>query len=229
MSAYPEPAWSDFYSDFSRQWKQGEHIFISAQTGAGKTELLTKIMPIRDYRVIFITKPRDPIFRAPEVSDYTRQREFDPRPWTKGILLGPRSGATTGATRSEQQRVFASALDQIYHDRNWCVGIDELAYMGEFMGLDDPIKILHHMGRAYGISVVSATQRPFRIPIIVPESASHAFIGKTGRPEDLRRVAAIYPDPKEAQRAIASLRGKHDFVYLNANADSPIKVINTRR
>jgi hypothetical protein len=101
--------------------------------------------------------------------------------------------------------------------------------MGEFMGLDEPVKMLHHMGRAYGISVVSATQRPFRIPVIVPESASHAFIGKTGRPEDVKRVSAIYPYPREAAQAIASLTGKHDFVYLNANAEVPLSIINTRR
>jgi ABC-type lipoprotein export system ATPase subunit len=76
MSAYPTPSWSEFYDYFSRNWKQGEHVFISAQTGAGKTELLTKILPIRAYKVIFVTKPRDPIFKAPEVRTYQRQRVY---------------------------------------------------------------------------------------------------------------------------------------------------------
>ena len=229
MNDYPTPSWATFYTEFTRTWKQGEHVFISAQTGAGKTELLTSILPIREHRVIFVTKPRDPIFKSPHVRDYLRMREFRPDSHTPRILLGPKAGASTAETVAEQQRIFADALDRIYHDHGWAVGVDELAYMGEFLKLDDPIKVLAHMGRAYGISLVCATQRPFRVPVIVQESASHGFIGKTGRPEDLRRVAGISPTPKAAQEAIASLQGKHDFVYLNANAERPIQIINTRR
>lgn len=226
-----EPSWASFYAKFARDWKQGEHVFISAQTGAGKTELLTKLLRIRNHTVIFVTKPRDKIFKAPEVADYHRHDTWNPRPHTSRILLGPRSARNPDELQTKQREVFGPAIDAIYDDGGWAVGFDELAHMSEFMGkrVEDSIKMLHHVGRAYGISAVSATQRPFRIPVIVPESASHAFIGRTSRPEDLRRVAGIAPDPKAAAAAIKSLTGKHDFLYIDPNGRVPLTVVNTRR
>lgn len=228
---YPAPSWEEFSARFGKRWQQGEHIFISAQTGNGKTELLTKLMRLPKHTVIFVTKPRDKIFRAPEVSDYVRMDNFNPDPATPRILLGPRSAKTPDELQQKQADSFSEAISKIYADQGWTVGFDELAHMSEFMGrrVEDNIKMLHHVGRAYGISVISATQRPFRIPVIVPESASHAFIGKTSRSEDLRRVANISPYPKDAMEAIAHLPGKHDFVYLDASGRTPIQIVNTRR
>lgn len=226
---WPEPSWPDFLKAF--RWDQGEHIFISAQTGAGKTELETKVIRLQPHSVIFVTKPRDKIFQAPEVKDYKRMETWKPRLGTKRILLGPRRASSPADLQAKQRASFAPAIDSIYEDGGWAVGFDEGAHMSEFMGkpIEDAVKMLHHVGRAYGISIVFATQRPFRIPVIVPESASHAFIGRTSRPEDLRRVAGLAPDPKEAQAAIKSLRNKHDFVYIDPEGRMPLTIVNTRR
>jgi hypothetical protein len=231
MTELPAPSWTEFNTLWQKIWKQGEHVFISAQTGAGKTELETKLIRRRDWSVIFCTKPGDPIFKSPQVRDYHRMEKWQPGPHTNRILLGPRAAKSTRELQEKQLECFAEAIDAIYKAKGWAVAFDELAHMSEFMGRSvvEAIKMLHHVGRAYGISVISATQRPSRIPLIVPSSASHAFIGKTSNPDDIKRVVNISPWPAQARAAIAGLKGKHDFVYLNAEGDQPIQVVNTRR
>jgi len=224
----PHVSWDEFYPTFQRRWRQGEHVFINGQTGSGKTELLLKILDIRDYSVVFVTKPRDAIFRSPFAKHYRKVSKFAPRSHDRRLLLTAREGDSTRAMVGNQYEVFSDALDKIYHSGGWAVGVDETLWIGNRLKLGDKIGDGAFMGRALHLSYVYCTQRPAHIPVIIPQSASHAFIGKTGRKSDLATLAELGGDVRATAEAIASLRDQHDFVYVDTQGKLPLQVVNTR-
>jgi len=229
MSDYPTPTWEAFETAFKRRWKQGEHVFINGQTGSGKTEILLKILELRGYSVIMVTKPRDPIFKSPLAKHYKVMREFKPRSYDNRIMLAAKNGDSTRQQVGNQQAVFGDALDKIYHSGGWAVGVDETLWIANRLQLGKEVGDGAFMGRALNLSYVFATQRPAHIPVIIPQSATHAFIGKTGRKADLKTLAELGGDPRELERAIASLRDQHDFVYVDTQGKIPIQIVNTQR
>lgn len=225
----PRPTWDEFVNNFRKTWKQGEHVFISSQTGGGKTELLLKLMPLRGHGIIFCTKPRDPIFRTAEAREYRRVESYDQiRSYDSKVMLSPRTYPTPGETRSNQHVEFKYALERAYHDGGWTIGGDEVAWMSESLGLARDIADMHHMGRALGITYISCTQRPKRLPVIVPQSSTYAFVGKTMRADDMRTLAELGGDTRATQAAILSLRNRHDFVFIDTLSRMPLQIVNTR-
>ena len=227
---FPKPVWdTDFWPRFAKRWNQGEHVFINGQTGSGKTELLLNMLERRDWSVIFVTKPRDPIFKSPLATGYKVMREFKPTAHTHRIMLRAKEGDSTRNAVGNQQAIFGSALDQIYHDGNWAVGIDESLWISNRLKLGNEIGDGAFMGRALGLSYVFATQRPAHIPVIIPQSAIHAFIGKTGRKGDLETLSELGGDPRELKRAIASLRSSTILSMWIRRADCPSRSLTPKR
>lgn len=230
MTELQRPTWAEFESQvLAPTWKQGEHVFISSQTGGGKTELMLKLMHQRQYVLMLCTKPRDPIFSTKEAREYRRIQEYgNIRKFDTKLMLAPKTYPTPGDTRTNQTMVFRDAMERAYKDGGWTIGGDETAWLSESLKLGREIADLHHMGRALGITLVTATQRPKRLPVIVPQSATYAFVGKTMRADDMRTLAELGGDTRETSRAIDALTGRHDFLFIDTLQRVPLMIINTR-
>ncbi|QWY84665.1 DNA packaging ATPase protein [Microbacterium phage Badulia] len=225
---YPRPSWEDFYAQFSRRWKQGEHVFINGQTGSGKTELALRLMEIRTYSVFFVTKPRDPIFTSPFAKPYRKVNVFSPRSTDRRLMLSAKRGSSTAGDVGNQYEIFSRALDTIYAQGGWTVGVDETLWISNRLKLKQDLGAAAFMGRALNLSYVFAMQRPVNVDPVIPQSASHAFIGKTGRKDDRKTLAELYHDPQELYRGIAALKGQHEFLYVDVQGKLPIQIVNTR-
>jgi hypothetical protein len=225
----PRPSWDEFLRAFQKRWAQGEHVFINGGTGSGKTELMLRLMQLRTYGVMIVSKPRDPIFHSPYVEGFTRANEFKPRSFDKKILLSAKRGDSTRGMIGNQHEVFASALDRIYHDGGWTVGMDETLWLSNRLKLSAEVGDIAYLGRALGITGLYATQRPAHLPVIIPQNAEHAFVSMSGRQEDIKRLAELGGDPRANVAAIMSLRDKHDFLYIDTQGKMPLQVVNTHR
>lgn len=228
MIDLPRPSWEAFQRAFVKRWRQGEHVFINGQTGSGKTELLLQLVDMRTYGVVFVTKPRDPIFKSPFARGYSRAYRFAPRSHDRKILLAPKDGDSTQEQVGNQQAVFLEALNRTYKDGGWTIGVDETLWISNRLKLSALVGDASFMGRALGITVISATQRPAHIPVIVPQSSTHAFLGKTGRLSDLKTLAELDADPAQVQAGLRALRGKHEFLYVDRDGKLPMQIIDTR-
>lgn len=186
-------------------WRQGQHAAVVGRTGSGKTYLISKLVQLRKYVVIFRTKPDRNKF--PGFATVRKASAMDH--WgSERILLEP---------SYERQAVEGyEMLDRAWRDGGWTVVIDENWYAEAHLGLKPYIVRLLTQGRSKDISVVVGMQRPVDISRFALSEITHLFVFRTeGR--DLKFSLrdstndAIVP-------AVRALRG-HDFVYYNAAKD----------
>lgn len=225
----PRPTWDEFSRAFRKRWLQGEHVFINGQTGSGKTDLLLRLCDMRTYSMVCVTKPRDAIFKSELAKPYKKINRFPnpPRVTDRRLMLSARKGDSAQQMVGDQHAIFDEAFDAIFARGGYCVGSDETLWLGGRLKLGNKLGDLSFLGRALGITMISATQRPAHIPVIIPQSATHAFIGKTGRKSDLDRLAELGGDTRATRDAIASLRDKHEFLYLDTDGKMPLQIVNT--
>lgn len=215
------------------QWKLGEHVFIAAPSGSGKSVLASKLVERRGHVITFSVKPHDDTLLT-DYNDWTTVNSFSKiESWMNRIILRPdwiKNDVSRNIDR--QQEVFGEAFDKLLSARNWCVLLDELKYMSDpkFGNLGKPIEMAHYIGRSSGLSIVSLAQRPAHVPLAVLSNASHAYIARTKLKEDATRLSNLGDvDPKELLKGLATLPTKHDFIYTPTQAQGIAGVVNTRK
>ncbi len=180
-------------------WVQGEHIAVIGDTGTGKTYLISRIVPLREWVIILRTKPDDITFPGFRKAKTAKAMEHL---YTQKILLDP---------AYERQAVEASdMLERVWQQGGWTVVIDELWYASR-MGLGPSIERLLTQGRSKKISVVIGMQRPVEVTRFAISQATHLFSFRLeGR--DIKTVKdATTP---RLVPVLDSLDG-HNFAYYN--------------
>lgn len=215
------PRWDEFLRRWD--WKQGEHVTIAAPTQTGKTVLARDLARKRRNVITFATKRKDPSLDDYVANGWARIDSIrDLRPNMRRAIIWPKPRGTHRDTLLHRKEVFHQAFDRIMRDGGWTVLMDELHYLSsrEFLGLDIPIKEIHHMGASQGITAVTLYQRPAFVPRIIYGSATHAFVARTSDRNDLRELSNLSTsaEPAEVRRMIQTLGG-HDFLYIPARGN----------
>lgn len=193
-------------------WKIGEHVAAVGDTGTGKTYLVSKLVQMREYVVVFRTKPDDikfPGFKtvkhADEMHDWHHNR----------LLLTPKF--------SEQALEGFRMLNNAWEQGSWTIVIDEL-WFAERLGLKPYIERLLTQGRSVKISVVLGMQRPAQISRFAISQCTHLFTFRVdGRDLDTIKLATT---PRIVP-AVNRLEGKN-FAYYN-RANRIIAIGNARQ
>lgn len=196
-------------------WLPGEHITVIGDTGTGKSYLVSKLIQLRRYVVVFKTKP-DPD-DAQKWKGFLRARKADAMLdiHHERILLQP--------DYRYQPREGFRAMEFTWKHGGWTFVVDELLY-AERLGLRDSIERLLTQGRSKGISTVVGMQRPAWTTRFAISQSTHLFTFRLeGR--DIKTVAdATTPRIVDV---IGNLSG-YDFAYFNRR-DRTVAVGNARR
>jgi hypothetical protein len=212
----PEVSWDDFLGFYFR-WNQGEHVTMIGPTGRGKTTLALAILPLRQFVMAIATKQRDPVLYQLESRGYQRItsiRDTPPKEAIPRIVLEAKlpKGAESVA---DQRRIVKEALAYVYIQGGWCLYLDEVRYVTEFLKLDSDVELLWQQGRSAGISVVAAAQRPAWVPLSAFSMATHLFLWRTSDERDLERIGGLGAfDSRAIAREVATL-GRHSVLYVN--------------
>lgn len=235
----PGPKTSEQLRRLGRVWEQGEHVLISGGTGSGKTALARHVVQLRINRggfvVVFCMKPLEDETITRDYADFTRWKRWKkPNLMDRKILLWPDVSKAKG-NKDEilaiQQAVFSEAFDAINHVGRWTVQIDEGLYASSptFLGKAADIAMSHAIGRSGRLTMVTLSQRPAHLPLILYGSASHAFVGRTRELADLKRLAELggKEGSKDLSRRLSDLQ-RHDFLWVPVAPDWPSERVNLK-
>jgi energy-coupling factor transporter ATP-binding protein EcfA2 len=211
----PRVPWDEFISDVF-VWEQGEHVALIGPTGQGKTNLLTQLLPLHPYVVVFATKPRDKsMVRLINSGGYyplDRWRSLDPDKFPRRVLW---PDAMSLDSENIQREVFRDAMGRIYREGGWTLAIDELWYVNNILGLTREIKTYLLQARALGISLLMATQRPAWVPLEVYDQSSHLFFWRDNDETNLKRLSGISFRSAELIRTIIADLDRYQVLYIN--------------
>jgi hypothetical protein len=213
---------------------------VSGATGSGKTALARHLIEIRaknrGHVVVFCMKPNEDRTLVEDYAGFERWKHWKKRPasWENRVLLWPDVKKAKG-NKDEilkiQTEVFAEAFDGINHSGHYTVQIDEGLYTTSpsFLNMAGELAMAHAMGRSARLTMVTLTQRPSHLPLILYGSASHAFVGRTREVTDQKRLAEL--GAKEGARTLAqtiSDLGRHDFLWIPVAPDWPAETLNLK-
>lgn len=182
------------------KWQVGEHVAVVGDTGTGKTYLISKLVELRQYVVIFRTKADDIKFPGFRKARTVRALEslYDTR-----ILLQPEHG--------QQMRQGYELFTRVFQQGGWTVVIDEEWYVEARLHLTEYVETLLTQGRSGHVSVVVGMQRPARISRFVISQCTHLFSFRVeGRDLQTMKEATT---PRIVE-PINTIEG-HDFVYYH--------------
>lgn len=209
----PRVPWPVFLSQLD--WLNGEHFSLIGPTGQGKTVMLTELLTLHPYRVVFATKPEDNTMEALIAQGYyqmDRWRSLDPKQWPHRVLW---PSAKTIDSYSRQRDVFHHAFGAIYREGGWTVAIDELWYIANVLKLGADVKVYLLQARSLGISLLSATQRPANVPVEIYDQSTHLMFWRDNDETNLKRISGISWRSSNVIRHLVANLERHQVLYIN--------------
>ena len=218
----PRMPWDVFMRDRFK-WRQGEHVALIGPTGQGKTTLLTHLLPIHPYVVVFATKPKDESMEGLIRTGYEPIRRWvtmDPQKFPRRVLWPDASALDSVAT---QREVFHDAFARIYREGGWTVAIDELWYIDNILKLEMDVKTYLLQARALGISLLVATQRPAWVPLEVYDQSTHLFFWRDNDETNLRRLSGISFRSADLIRSVVMDLERYQVLYINTRTGQMLR------
>lgn len=218
----PRVPWDEFVSD-RFLWRQGEHVGLIGPTGQGKTTLLTQLLPMHPYVVVFATKPRDESMDRLIQTGYEPVKHWqslDPKKFPRRVLWPDASALDSVGS---QRTVFHDAFVRIYREGGWTVAIDELWYVDNILKLEMDVKTYLLQARALGISLLVATQRPAWVPLEVYDQSTHLFFWRDNDETNLRRLSGISFRSADLIRSVVADLDQFQVLYVNTRTGEMLR------
>lgn len=228
-------AWSSFYPYFAKQWRQGEHVSTIGQTGSGKSYLNLRIIALRKYYILFLTKGNDTTLDTFIArNDIEVIETWPPTGYNDHIALWPRfRGLSSFAAQqlafkraiNGYRNRFKRKIDGIYTEGGWSVLVDEVSYFTDQLKLDSELAMLWTQGRSNNISLVASTQRPRDVPQLMFNQWSHLFVFQTTDDYELKRIASIGGNNSRIVLEKVPYLPQYHFLYLNRRGTAIISKV----
>jgi len=224
--------WRQLRKALAETWQPGEHVSVFGPTGRGKTTVLIELceLPGHQPAVLLVTKRRDDMVRrltrrgwilCRSLEDVKRTGEVRLLDRWAGLIPPPPKivywPTATGSIKQRRARLTAECerfFDYAYDQGHMTVAVDEALYVAEDLRLGASLRTIWHEGRASGVSLLAASQRPSWLPKSAYSSPTYLAIFRTNDPDDLRRLADIGGAiDTRALRLELQLLDDHEFAF----------------
>lgn len=208
------------------KWKQGEHVAAIAPTGRGKSVLLRSLCWQRDWVAWLSTKKKDDEYMRMISMGYERHANWPikkpPRDqrFQRGIIWPDYKKLLD--IYSMGTPVFKRLFDNVYQDEGWTVVLDDLYFLSEELKCRKEITALNYQVRSLGVSLVSAMQRPKKVPLETWDQSTHLFLRPIGNYDDLMLLRGkIGRDLKLIEGWMKQLH-EYEWIYFNEEQGQPV-------
>lgn len=223
-STVPSVTWDALPS--LMKWRQGEHVALVGPTGSGKTTAALSLITLRDWVILFSTKPRDRTLRGLRRRGFRIIKAWPPPADTPRIMVH----APLVDLEKDPPVVGArvrDALNGAYKATSWTVVLDDLQAMNDTCGLARTTRVLLLNARSSGVTVIVGTQRPRWVPREVWTQCEHLFIWRCSDADDLRALAGLGSADSAMVRAVVTELDwdRRECLYVNARTGKLARVI----
>lgn len=218
----PRIPWDVFIKNHLK-WNQSEHFALIGPTGQGKTTMLTNLLPLHPYVVVFATKPRDSTMQGLIRTGYhavKRWQSLDAVKFPRRVLW---PDAVSLDSVENQRSVFHDAFLRIYREGGWTVAIDELWYINNVLKLDMDVRLYLLQARSLGVSLLVATQRPAFVPLEVYDQSTHLMFWRDNDENNLRRLSGISYRSADLIRSLVSELERFQVLYINTRTGEMLR------
>lgn len=169
-------------------------------TGSGKSTLLASLLLLRSDYIVVRTKPDDVKWQGKRVR--TVKDIDDPRQpyW----ILEPR--------HERQYQEIANAYEKTWREEGWCLCIDELFYVDDYLRLGRYTTRAMTQGRSKHLTMVVGMQRPVSVTRFALSQSTHLIVFQQDDRDALTISQAAGGRP--LRDAIMSL-DRHEFVWYH--------------
>jgi hypothetical protein len=221
----PYRSWHDSMRYLAEHWRPGQHMALVARTRSGKTTAARRMLALRDYVVVFGTKPRDPdVYDALVEQGYVIRETWDPTDLSENrVILKPPLEDATPEAMLKQRAVFQRALLGLFRTGGWTLYLDEAKYVAVDLKLARELDILWLQGAAMGITIVAATQRPRSVPLNMFEQSSWFGIWRVNDRDDRLRASEMLGPLAGVAFETTGVLPRFEFLLVDVNEDHAMR------
>jgi ABC-type dipeptide/oligopeptide/nickel transport system ATPase component len=196
-----------------------ERGVIVGMTGSGKTVLAKQLLQCaRSHVVVYDAKG---LIHWPGYARYTSLRELTTLN-KRDVENRPRIIYAPNHFELDNPEVIDAFFSWIYNRKNTTLYVDEVYSVVRGESIPHYYNAVLTRGRELGISTISSTQRPKKIPQVVLSESENYYVFRLQLPQDRQRVREIVALSNERMLAL----NKHEFFFGSADGDiiGPMKL-----
>lgn len=224
MSEIQTVEWEQFLTGHLA-WEQGEHVTFIGPTGQGKTTLCLALLHLRDYVMVFATKPRDATMSSlVKEPGWRKVDKWERMPTVLGksckVVFWPKY--RTPDDEPMQAWQIGTAMRNAFTQGGWCLVIDELWWTDNKLGLKAMTESLWTQGRSLGVSVVAGTQRPANVSLLAYDQPTHVFFWRDNDERNLKRISGMNGLNARLIRDTVATLPKFHVLYCNTRTGAMV-------
>lgn len=197
-----------------RRWLVGQHMALFAMTRSGKTTFARAVLDIRDYVVVFGTKPRDvELYTGFEQRGYVIKDEWNPDDDKDRRVIFRPPGSLTNI--DPQREAFTRALEHVYEAGGWTIYIDEVLVLARDLGMSRILDRMWTQAASNNVTIVAGSQRPRGVPLNMIEQSSWSVLWAIHDLEDRDRASETLGQIRPVAQETMKVLPRYEFLLVD--------------